>query len=134
MAKLSRTGLLFGVFIAHATVAGSDALRSEPPGYELLRVIEVAGRQGVATDGERYFVSGNTSLYVYSKSGELLVGNEAALQDLPRAGNHIGDIDVHNGELYAGVEFFEDGQGKDIQIAVYDAVTLRYRRSIPWEP
>jgi hypothetical protein len=134
MAKLSRTGLLFGVFIAHATVAGSDALRPEPPGYELLRVIEVAGRQGVATDGERYFVSGNTSLYVYSKSGELLVGNEAALQDLPRAGNHIGDIDVHNGELYAGVEFFEDGQGKDIQIAVYDAVTLRYRRSIPWEP
>jgi hypothetical protein len=134
MAKLSRTGLLFGVFIAHATVAGSDALRPEPPGYELLRVIEVAGRQGVATDGERYFVSGNTSLYVYSKSGGLLVGNEAALQDLPRAGNHIGDIDVHNGELYAGVEFFEDGQGKDIQIAVYDAVTLRYRRSIPWEP
>jgi hypothetical protein len=134
MAKLSRTGLLFGVFIAHATVAGSDALRPEPPGYELLRVIEVAGRQGVATDGERYFVSGNTSLYVYSKSGGLLVGNEAALRDLPRAGNHIGDIDVHNGELYAGVEFFEDGQGKDIQIAVYDAVTLRYRRSIPWEP
>jgi hypothetical protein len=27
-----------------------------------------------------------------------------------------------------------DGRGRDIQIAVYDAGTLQYRRSIPWEP
>jgi hypothetical protein len=34
----------------------------------------------VATDGERYFVSGNTSLYFYSKSGELLARNEAVIK------------------------------------------------------
>ena len=102
--------------------------------YELLRVIEVEGRQGVATDGTNYFVSGNTSLFIYSKSGELVGKNETALDDLPHPGNHIGDICVFNGELYAGVEWFEDGQGKDIQVAVYDARTLLYLRSIPWEP
>lgn len=126
--------LLISLFGGVAPVAGSENPCPEPPGYELLRVIEVEGRQGVATDGERYFVSGNTSLYVYSKSGDLLSKNEAALKNLPRAGNHIGDIEVHNGEIYAGVEWFEDGQGKDIQVAVYDADTLRYKRSIPWEP
>ncbi len=40
--------------------------------YELVRVLEVAGRQGIATDGRRYFVSGSKALYVYSKQGELL--------------------------------------------------------------
>ena len=52
-------------------------------------VIEVAGRQGVATDGESYFVSGNTALYRYSKSGDLLASNEDALDGLPLSANHI---------------------------------------------
>lgn len=38
--------------------------------------------------------------------------------------NHLGDIDVYNGEIYAGVEYFMDGEAKNIQIAVYDAQTL----------
>lgn len=106
----------------------------DDPRYQLLRIFEVEGRQGVATDGEIYIVSGNSTLYRYSKSGELLTRNETALDDLPRAANHIGDISVHKGEIYAGIEQFEDGKGKDIQIAVYDARTLAYKRSIPWEP
>ncbi len=40
--------------------------------YELLKVLDVAGRQGVATDGKHYFVSGSTQLYTYSKDGTLL--------------------------------------------------------------
>ncbi len=134
MSKVLGNALFIAMCGWQAIVAANESHRANPPSYQLLRVIEVQGRQGVATDGERYFVSGNSSLYAYSKSGELLMKNEAALEGLPRAGNHIGDIDVHHGEIYAGVEFFEDGQGKDIQVAVYDAVTLRYRRSIPWEP
>jgi hypothetical protein len=106
----------------------------DDPRYQLLRIFEVEGRQGVATDGEIYIVSGNSTLYRYSKSGELLTRTETALDDLPRAANHIGDISVHKGEIYAGIEQFEDGKGKDIQIAVYDARTLAYKRSIPWEP
>ena len=48
--------------------------------------------------------------------------------------NHIGDISVHDGELYAGIEWFEDGRGVDIQVAIYDTETLTFKRSIPWKP
>ncbi len=106
----------------------------DSPGYRLVRVIEVAGRQGIATDGERYYVSGSTALYVYSKEGELLASNEEPFADLEKPANHIGDISVHGGELIAGIEWFSDGRGSDIQIAVYDAETLRHKKSVHWEP
>ena len=102
--------------------------------YELVRVLEVAGRQGIATDGERYFVSGSKALYIYSKEGELLKSNEDPFADLEKPANHFGDISEHNGELFTGVEWFEDGRGTDIQIAVYDAETLTFKRSFPWNP
>jgi hypothetical protein len=106
----------------------------EPGGYELLRVFEVAGRQGIACDGERYYVSGSTALYVYSKDGELLAENTEPFVDLEKPANHIGDISVHDGEIFAGIEWFSDGRGTDIQIAVYDADTLRYKKSVDWDP
>jgi hypothetical protein len=103
-------------------------------GYRLVRVLEVAGRQGIATDGERYFNSGSTALYVYSKEGELLAENTEPFVDLVKPANHIGDISVHDGELFAGIEWFEDGRGTDIQIAIYDAGTLEFKRSVDWNP
>ena len=127
------------VVLAIASCSTSSVTTSNPPhlqphDYELVRVIEVAGRQGVATDGERYYVSGSTAFYVYSKDGELLASNEEPFVDLEKPANHIGDISVHDGELFAGVEWFVDGRGQDIQIAVYDAATLRYKKSISWDP
>jgi len=47
--------------------------------------------------------------------------------------NHIGDIDYYNGELYIGAEEFKEGRGFNIQIAIYDAETLEYKRSIPFD-
>ncbi len=102
--------------------------------YELLRVLEVKGRQGIATDGERYYVSDSGAIYVHSKSGELLAANEQPFANLDKPANHIGDISVHGGELFAGIEWFEDGRGRDIQIAIYDCQTLDFKRSIPWKP
>jgi len=102
--------------------------------YRLLRILEVAGRQGIATDGERYFNSGSTALYVYSKDGELLAENREPFSDLVKPANHIGDISVHDGELFAGIEWFEDGRGTDIQIAIYDVETLRFKKSVDWSP
>lgn len=129
------------VFVVVLVVACGPAVdQNDPPPahperlFELQRVIEVAGRQGVATDGVHYYLSGSTELYKYSKLGELLSANEEALVGLDKPANHIGDIDVFQGELYAGIEWFEDGQGRDIQIAVYDAETLQYRRSFDWDP
>jgi len=92
--------------------------------YELVKVIEVDGRQGVATDGERYYVSGSKALFAYDKQGKLLVENREPFEKLAKKANHIGDISVHDGELYAGIEWFDDGRGTNIQIAVYDAKTL----------
>jgi hypothetical protein len=94
----------------------------------------VAGRQGIATDGERYFNSGSTSFHVYSKTGELVAENLDPFANLEKPANHIGDISVHDGELFAGIEWFEDGRGTDIQVAVYDAETLRYKKSVDWNP
>ena len=132
--KKSGAGLFTLLIGLCAPAAFAEYDGGDHPRYQLLRVIEVEGRQGVATDGEIYIVSGNSTLYRYSKSGGLLNSNETALDDLPVAANHIGDISVHKGEIYAGIEQFEDGKGKDIQIAVFDAHTLAYKRSIPWEP
>jgi len=101
---------------------------------ELDRVIEVEGRQGVAVDDSRYYVSSSTALYAYDKEGQLLVTNDTPFVELEKEANHIGDISVHEGELFAGIEHFLDGRGINIQVAVYDAQTLEYRRSIDWNP
>lgn len=100
--------------------------------YRLKRVIPVAGRQGVAADADYYYVSGSTALYKYAKNGELIASNERPFEGLPLPANHIGDIDVWNGEIYAGIETFVDGRGENIQVAVYDADSLKWRRSIEW--
>lgn len=127
--------ILFGWFGCTCPPCGVGSSEGDGAGgYQLLRVFEVAGRQGIATDGERYFNSGSTALYVYSKEGELLAENTAPFADLEKPANHIGDISVHNGELFAGIEWFDDGRGTDIQIAVYDVETLRYKKSIDWDP
>lgn len=102
--------------------------------YVLQSVIEVEGRQGVATDGEFYYVSSSTALYKYAKSGELVMSNDSPFTELELPANHFGDIDVFGGEIYTGIETFMDGVGQNIQIAVYDAETLEYRYSIPWNP
>lgn len=111
-----------------------DRKEDAPTEYRLARVIEVEGRQGVATDGEYYYVSGSTALYKYDKEGRLVAENTAPFEGLALEANHIGDIDVHDGEIYAGIEWFDDGVGRNIQAAVYDAATLQWVRSIDWQP
>ncbi len=106
--------------------------RTTDTGYILKDVLEVAGRQGVATDGSFYYVSGSTVLYKYDLDGNLILSNEAPFRDLEKECNHIGDIDVHQGEIFAGCELFMDGEGTNIQVAVYDASSLEYKRSIQW--
>ena len=100
--------------------------------YALDRVVEVEGRQGIATDGVKYYVSGSTALYAYDKEGRLLMSNTAPFEGLEMEANHIGDIDCHDGKLFAGIEYFMDGVGRNIQVAAYDAATLKYLYSIPW--
>ena len=103
--------------------------------YQLAKIIQVPGRQGVATDGTYYYVSGSRALYKCDKSGEVILENKEPFKTFPKEAvcDHIGDIDYYNGELYIGAEEFKEGRGFNIQIAIYDAETLEYKRSIPFD-
>ncbi len=50
--------------------------------YTLVGSFEVKGRQGIATDGEYYYVSGSKALYKYDKTGKLLLANENPSRDM----------------------------------------------------
>ena len=50
--------------------------RDESSNFELKRVFEVAGRQGVATNGTHIFNSASAGLYVYDLEGNFLYSNE----------------------------------------------------------
>jgi hypothetical protein len=117
--------LLFLCVFVHAQHIGK--------GYRLKTIVPVAGRQGVAVDENFYYVSDSKALYKYDKFGKLLTENTDPFTELKLAVNHIGDIDVWKGELFCGMEYFDDGHGKNIQIAVFDASTLRFKRSIEWD-
>ena len=100
--------------------------------YELAEVHPVAGRQGICTEGGYYWVSGSGTLAKYDSSWNLIAENTDPFQGYTLEVNHIGDIDVYNNELYLGVEYFMDGEGKNIQVAVYDGDTLKLKRVFPF--
>ena len=124
------------IFFVLALMAAGTALRAQSLGgeYRLKRIVPVEGRQGIAADSNYDYVAGSTALYKYDKQGRLVAENEYPFEGLPLEANHLGDIDVWNGELYAGIETFEDGKGENIQVAVYDADNLKWKRSIDWDP
>jgi hypothetical protein len=102
--------------------------------YKLKDAFEVKGRQGIAVDAKHYYVSGSKAIYKYDKKGKLLLSNENPFEGYAIPSNHIGDIDVFEGELFISAEWFMDGVGKDIQIAIHDAETLKFKRTFKFEP
>jgi len=101
--------------------------------YELLESREVSGRQGVCCEGEYYWVSGSAVLTKYDREWNVILENREPFKDFELEVNHIGDIDVYNNELYISAEYFMDGEGKNIQIAVFDGDTLELKRTFPFE-
>lgn len=128
--------LSFTVFAASAFAAPAPKVSDQLPKYEykLIDTQEVKGRQGITTDGEYYYVSASKALYKYDRNWNLVASNENPFEGYPIPSNHFGDIDVYNGEIYTGAENFVDGVGKDIQIAVHDAKTLKLKRTFNFEP
>ncbi|WP_228384468.1 hypothetical protein [Rhodocyclus gracilis] len=133
-------------YLALSVLAGSLAFSSltlaaeaapvEQPSYRytLIDTFAVKGRQGVVSDGKFYYVSGSKALYKYDTNGQLLKSNETPFEGYPVAANHIGGIDVFNGEIFVSAENFADGVGRDIQIAIHDAETLKLKRSFAFDP
>ena len=122
---MKKIKLLFTlVLIIFITGCKSDSLTT----YSLNSVHQVNGRQGICTDGNYYWVSGSTTLTKYDKDWNIVKENTNPFKGYELEVNHIGDIDVYNNELYLGVEYFVDGIGKNIQVAVYDGDTLELKR------
>ncbi|MDR0901935.1 MAG: hypothetical protein LBM92_04095, partial [Opitutaceae bacterium] len=128
--------LLAGALAAAAPLsAGTEVSCGRPLyNYTLAGVFEVKGRQGVVSDGDYYYVSGSKGLYKYDKKGRLVQSNETPFEGYPIPVNHIGGIDVFNGEIFVSAENFMDGAGRDIQIGVHDAGTLKLKRAFAFEP
>ena len=124
---------ILGVLTPAACLAAALALTRS--GYTLRGAHEVAGRQGVAAEGDSYWVSGSATLTRYDRNWQVAAENtDPFAEGFENEVNHIGDIDVYRGEVYCGVELFLNGEAKNIQIAVYDGDTLSLKRSFPFEP
>ena len=102
--------------------------------YNLLSSHEVDGRQGIAYYNNYYYISGSSTLSFYDKNWELVRASTKPFEKIKEEVNHIGDIDVYNNEIYAGVEYFMDGKTNNIQIAIYDSNSLDYKRSFNVDP
>ncbi len=103
--------------------------------YSLREVHEVRGRQGIAFCDGGYIVSGSTTLTRYDENWNVFAENaDPFAVGFSQQVNHIGDIDVFDGEIFCGAELFLDGVAANIQIAVYDAETLRFKRAFPFAP
>ncbi|WP_101775670.1 YncE family protein [Pasteurella oralis] len=102
--------------------------------YKLNKVMEVSGRQGITTDGKYLYVSGSTTLAKYDMDGKLVYENKTPFVGYQKEANHIGDIDIYNNELYVSSEWFADGVGTNIQIAIHDANTLALKRAFDFNP
>lgn len=121
--------------MAFAALAAWCSARSQHIGeeYRLKAVIPVEGRQGIAVDSNYYYVSDTRALLKYDKQGNLLQANRQPFR-YPEIANHFGDIDIHDGEIYCGIEKFEYGRGHNIAVSVYDAETLEWKHDLPWSP
>ena len=103
-----------------------------PLQYVLADVHPVVGRQGVCVENGYYWISGSGTLAKYDSNWDLVAENNDPFEGYELEVNHIGDIDVYNNELYLGVEYFMDGEGKNIQVAVYDGDSLKLKRVFPF--
>lgn len=122
--------------LGFATSIGCIAENALPVGnclYELSEVHEVAGRQGIASDGEYYYVSDTGALYKYDRDWNLVKENRSPFRN-PEHANHFGDIDVADGKIYCGIEKFLYGRGYNIAVSVYDAGSLEWERDFEWSP
>ena len=106
--------------------------------YRLKKVIQVPARQGIAADKDYFYLSDTRGLYKYDHNWNLVQKRVQTKDDPlfphPEQANHFGDIDVYDGKIYTGNEYFNLGRGENIAISVYDAKTLKWIEDIPWSP
>lgn len=123
----------FCLFLFPSVSSGQFLPEDDIAGYSftLTRTTEVEGRQGVCADNDFYYVSGSKELFKYTKDGKRVCANTSPFDGISVRLNHFGDIDIYNGFVYGGLEFFKDGAGMNISIGVYRADDLSFVKLIP---
>lgn len=135
MKHIKRIALMIGICFIFMAIYKNNPEMMPRYDYIVTASAEVNGRQGVAVEGEYYWVSGSASLAKYDKNWDIIAVNHTPFATgYTQEVNHIGDIDVYNNEIYCGIELFLDGVSKNIQIAIYDGDTLELKRSFPFQP
>ena len=129
---MRKTGIIVFGLMAALLLYGCSKETKPTVQYVPSAVHQVNGRQGVCTENGCYWVSGSTTLTKYDSDWNVVAENTEPFEGYSLEVNHIGDIDVYNNELYLGVEYFMDGEGKNIQVAVYDGDTLKLKRVFPF--
>ena len=124
--------MILPICLAAFFILGGCSRANSAVRYELAEVHPVGGRQGICTEGGNYWVSGSGTLEKYDSNWNLVAENTEPFEGYSLEVNHIGDIDVYDNELYLGVEYFMDGEGKNIQVAVYDGDTLKLKKVFPF--
>ena len=121
---------MFGDLSGTSGAGNSEQTKSGKPlfSYHLLGYRVVSGRQGTAYDGGFYYVSGTNSLRKYDKDFNIVAENNHPFESINMPVNHLGDIDIHDGKIFAGIEWFEGGKAKSPAIAVFDAESLKLRQ------
>lgn len=99
--------------------------------YKYLTTKPVDGRQGIAWARGDYYISGNQTISHYDRNWDLVATCVKPFKDIDVKVNHISDIDIYQGEIYAGVELFKTTYALNFMIAVYDAETFELKRTYP---
>lgn len=126
--RVVSTALTAAVLVAAAAApahaAGESWQQVSVNRFSLLTALERS--QGVATDGGTWFYSWRYGLSRTTLGGTVLARDAASipLHLVAQGSDHIGDIDHHNGRIYAPIE--DSGAYQHPTIALYDAATLRY--------
>jgi hypothetical protein len=107
--------------------------------------------QGVAYDGEYFYLIDTNAIFKYNADWELIASNTAPLTAIKAASgrsnlNHVGDGTIKGGELFLAVEQYTNSPYNSQVIAVYNIADLSFNRvydisaqlheisSIVWEP
>ncbi len=99
--------------------------------YSFVDTKPVDGRQGIAWARGDYYISGNQFLTHYDWNWNVVNTCKTPFEEIEEDVNHISDIDIYRGELFAGVECFRYPFAYNFMIAVYDASTFELKRTYP---
>lgn len=93
-------------------------------------VINVNGGQGVYVNGSKMYINGSAQISVYVNKKKIQQNNHV-FDGYTGLVNHMGAISGGDGDLYAGVEYFDGSYSKNIQVGIYDAKSLKLLKCFP---